>query len=208
MDDTISFLVPTAGRKELNNCLVSIVDQLTDGDEIIVIGDILDGTLHETESIVSNYSHVKYIEHSGTKHTYGHQQLNQGIAIAQASYLCFNDDDDIWVPGAIDKIRLQINLNPGIPLLFRHLTYFGYVSPITPGLFQEGNFSGHNLVCPNVAGKLGTWTDHYEGDWDFVSSTVAFYDELIWCDDVISIGRPDISIINELYRIYGRPWTR
>jgi len=199
---SFSFLIPTAGRPVLKNCLQSIVPQLREADEVIVIGDTLDGNLSATEQLIKRYpGRVRYLTFKGQTHTWGHEQMNYGISHATGDYLVFNDDDDIWVPGMTRTLRSVTTEYPGQPLLFRYLGYFGYLSWVEKGLFQEGYVGGHSLVCPNNPEKLGTWTNRYEGDWDFVEQTVSFYDTLIWRDEVIAVARPDSAMVREIARI-------
>ena len=40
---------------------------------------------------------------------------------------------------------------------------------------RQGNIGTPNLVAPNVPGKLGTWGTRYEGDFDYIRSTLQHY---------------------------------
>ena len=201
---SFSFIVPTAGRSELETCLQSIVPQLEEQDEVLVVGDTLDGALPQTEAIVKKFpAQVKYLPYAGKAHTFGHQEINYGISQAKGDLLSFNDDDDIWIPGAVKKFRAIAAVYANRPLLFRYLSYFGYLSWVERGLFEEGYVGGHCLICPNTPSRLGVWTDRYEGDWDFVEQTVSKYDELIWCEEVIAVARPDSGMIAQIQQLAG-----
>jgi hypothetical protein len=50
------------------------------------------------------------------------------------------------------------------------------------------------MVYPNVRSLLGTWSDRYESDFDFLTSTVEKYTAIgfapIWYPNVIGVARP------------------
>jgi hypothetical protein len=50
---------------------------------------------------------------------------------------------------------------------------------------------GHCLVTPNDPARTGLWSDRYEGDFDFVESTLALWApvEPIWRNEVITLAR-------------------
>jgi hypothetical protein len=147
----------------------------------------------------------RYVPFDAGRHAYGHPQLDVGISLARGAYLSFQDDDDVWAPGAVAAIHNGIRAHPERPLLFRFLNYYQFVIWLQVGLFQEGCIGGHCLVCPNRPGALGTWTDNYTGDWGFVDETVRRQGgsaALVWMDDVIAIARPDKPIASEIWRLY------
>ena len=59
---------------------------------------------------------------------------------------------------------------------------------------MEGNIGTPSLVMPNRPAWLGQWGDRYEGDYDFLRSTLDHWPggeaELVWCTDVIADCRP------------------
>lgn len=196
---SISFIVPTHREdRPLKRCLDSIVPQLQPGDEVIVVGDITDGPLPGVEALCSAYRQVRYLEHAGTEHTYGHEQLNYAIPHARGDYIHINDDDDVWSPQAAFMIRKAASVWPGKPLLFRFRSYIGLTFWERPGYFERDHIGGHCLVAPNIKGKLGVWGPAYNGDFDWVESTLAFYGgptSAIWLDDLIAIARPTAGVL-------------
>lgn len=191
---TLSLLIPTFGRDSLRRTIASALPQLAPGDEIVVIGDTRLGPLPGTAAICAAAgSRVRYLPHDGGRMSYGHDQLNHGMRHATGDYLAFNDDDDIWTPGALDALRRTAATHPGVPLLFRFRSYHGgRVFWDTAGLIAEGHIGGHCLVAPNDPAKLGKWTRRYQGDFDFVRDTLARYprESALWLDVVIAIARP------------------
>lgn len=167
--------------------------QLSDEDEVLVVGDTTDGPLEETEKLVASFGpHARYLACPPTEHSWGHREINFGIANAKGQWLGFNDDDDVWTPGAIGVMRQAVSVSDR-PILFRFLTYHGFVVWTSRLAFMQDQIGGHCIVCPNVPGKVGTWTDRYQGDWDFIEETVNRYggpSQIIWREEVIALGRP------------------
>jgi hypothetical protein len=192
VEPTLAVLVPTAGRTSLARLLGSIArQQRVPGDEVLVLGDTLDGPLPHVERMASVVPGASYIEVNTGHHCYGHCQLTEGLKLAAADWLTFNDDDDVYLPGAFAVIRRAIRQQPyPRPLLFRFVSRLGVIFWFTPSL-HEGNVGGHCLVVPNVHAKLGTWTCRYEGDYDFVEETVKRWGgDVEWREEIIARARP------------------
>lgn len=196
---TLSILIPTHDGDGLDRCLASLLPQLAAGDEVIVCWDTHDGRVADDARLIwcsasPHYTHdqLYIIEHDARHHCYGHCQLNEGITWATGDYLVFQDDDDVFADGALAAIRAAIDEAPGQPLMFRFVTHYRLVLWAEPRV-AEGWVGGHGFVPPNQSDKLGLWTCRYEGDYDFITSTLAHYpeDSLVWREDVISVARPD-----------------
>lgn len=192
---TFTFCIPThRADRPLKRCLDSLAVQLGNDDEVIVVGDTLDGPLPSVEKMVENYgTRYRYFEHNTGVHDYGHAQLNAAIAAATKTWLHCSDDDDVWTPGAIPIMRQAVSESDGHPLLFRFLSYHGHLVWEQRGFFAEHHIGGHCLVCPNIPEKLGKWASHYQGDWSYVSETVALHggiENVIWRDEIIVVARP------------------
>lgn len=199
MTPTLSLIIPTAGRASLRRTLESAAPQVLPGDECIVVGDVLDGPLPQTEAICRDFPWVRYIEHAGEAHTWGHEQMAAGIGQARGDWLFGNDDDDVWTPDAFAAIREAIAYaERPRPLLFRFKPYFTDDLLIwhTPGMewVKQGHIGGHCLVQPGHAhGKVGAYGGaRYEADYDWVVATLKNWEpiEPLWCDHVIAVQRP------------------
>lgn len=194
-DPTISFLIPTHREdRPLRRCLDALDAQLGSADEVLVIGDTADGPLPGVKALVQSYgSRYRYMAHDAGRHTYGHDQLNYGLAQAQGNWLHCSDDDDIHAPGAISVMRSAAKDNPDHPILFRFLSYHGIVFWVTRGVFAYEQVGGHCLLTPNIPGKVGKWGERYQGDWDYISSTVELHggeQSIVWRDEIVVIARP------------------
>src|SRR5258708_1016840 len=121
---TFSFCIPThRADRPLQRCLDSIAGQLGNNDEVIVVGDTLDGPLPSVEKLVESYGYrYRYFEHNSGVHDYGHSQLNEAIAAARKNWIHCSDDDDVWTPGAVSTMRTAANEADDHPLLFRFLS--------------------------------------------------------------------------------------
>lgn len=195
---TISFLIPThSDERPLPRALWSIVPQLLDGDEVIVVGDTFDGPLPNVEKTCEIFRdrgyNVRYLSLDGGRHSYGHDQLNYGFTQAKSDLININDDDDIWSRDAAENIRYHAELNPGRPLLFRFVSVFGTIYWEVEGLVARNHIGGHCLVQPNLPGKLGTMTPEYSGDFDLIDSCLnayGGYDSAVWVNEIIALARP------------------
>lgn len=205
---SISAIVPTvatdlARLTLLRRSMESAYHQLSAGDELLIAADTTDGPLNEVRELCLRFDanaipfgfRVRYVPHAGAQHSYGHDQINAAMAVATGDYITFNDDDDIYCAGAFDAIREAAgNLPSPAPLLFRFRSYHGPVFWALPGLLGQGLIGGHCAVVPNLPSLLGQWSPRYEGDWDFIESTLALWANVgmvpVWCDRLIAVARP------------------
>ncbi len=195
MTPTLSLIIPTAGRLSLRRTLESAAPQILPGDECLVVGDTFSGPLPQTEAICRDYPWVRYLEHAGEAHQFGHPQFDAGQDAARGDWLLGNDDDDIWTPEAFGVIRDTIaHLDQPRPLLFRFLSHWGIVFWLMRGLVAQGAIGGHCLVQPGHAhGKVGyRRASHYEGDFAWIQHTLANWAPLEpeWVDYIIAEARP------------------
>ena len=108
MDLKLSFILPVYNVEAyLPHCVNSILSQMTDDCEIILVDD---GTKDHSDQICDDYAardpriRVIHKENGGLS-----SARNAGMDIAQGEYLCFVDSDDYivenTVPGLLDWIR-------------------------------------------------------------------------------------------------------
>lgn len=163
---TLSVIIPTVGRPELAETVASMIGQLATGDEVVI-------------------RHNDYGD-------WGMRARTEAMKVASGNYLMFMDDDDYYLPGAFAAVRAAIAAHPGMPLLFRMQRLF----PFNDVLWRDkraayGNVSTQMFVTPNIKSRLGKWGNRYEGDLDFIQSTLALYpaNSVVWCEDVIATWR-------------------
>jgi glycosyltransferase involved in cell wall biosynthesis len=89
------------GSKYIKEQLDSILIQLTENDEIIVSDDC---STDNTLEIIREYQdeRIKIIINNGLKgHTYN---FENAIKNASGDYIFFSDQDDVWLPGKVEKL--------------------------------------------------------------------------------------------------------
>ncbi|GAF12461.1 glycosyltransferase [Bacillus sp. JCM 19046] len=116
MEISISFIIPTYNNGLLlERCLNSIINQVENCDEIIVVDD---GSEDKTEEIIRDIclseSKIKYIKqmNSGSG-----AARNNGINLANNNYIWFVDSDDYLESNAVNLIKRELSMNP-IDILF------------------------------------------------------------------------------------------
>jgi len=184
---SVSVIIPAIGRPSLEKILKVLVPQLTPGDEIQVIGD---GPMPTSKKISESMGSplVKYDE-QGPFWKWGNPQRNIGIDRAVGQYLWFIDDDDDPFPNSITLIKAIVAQKMGHMHLF-HVSYSGAPLPkMTDSRIYCGNVTGQCFVTPNTKGRLGKWTDNYEGDLSFITETISLFPrkdkDLVWHNEII-----------------------
>ena len=114
--DRVSVIIPTYKRSEnIKNVLLSVIEQNYENKEIILVDDNDQGSDHQlaTEEVVNGLKqenpHVNLIYVSHTKNRNGAAARNTGFFSSTGNYICFLDDDDIYLPGrlteSIEKLK-------------------------------------------------------------------------------------------------------
>ncbi len=119
MTATISTILPTCNRAHLlDRAITSVLGQLTDQDELIVIDD---GSTDDTQAVVSAFgSHIRYIRTPGLG---AGAARNIGVQNAQNSLVAFIDSDDEWLPGKIEIQRAFMTAMPEILFCFSNFSF-------------------------------------------------------------------------------------
>ena len=103
----VSVIIPTYKRAELlSKCIKSILEQTYSNVEVIVVDDNDPKTnwRKNTESILNDFkedSRVIYIKHEKNKN--GSAARNTGFKVSTGEYICYLDDDDIFLKNKIMK---------------------------------------------------------------------------------------------------------
>ena len=192
MSARLGIVIPTQGRETLQRAMESCWSQMAPQDELIIVVD-----RYEMPTFHQRFTHPQtmVLNYDAGHHCWGHCQLNYGLSIARADYILCQDDDDIYAPGAFDRIRSAIDaLKQPRPLLFRFQSWFGPIFWDEPGVARESHIGGHSAVFPNDE-RLGRFTCRYAGDFDYIRSTLDNWGgdhRAVWVDDVIAIARPSV----------------
>jgi glycosyltransferase involved in cell wall biosynthesis/GR25 family glycosyltransferase involved in LPS biosynthesis len=119
IEGRVSVIIPTYKRPEnLASALKSVVEQDYNDIEVIVVSDNGIGSEYENETarIVAQYAYlnekcsVTLITHDVNRN--GAAARNTGILNSTGEYICFLDDDDIYLPG---RISLSVKNLRGAP---------------------------------------------------------------------------------------------
>jgi hypothetical protein len=103
------------------------------------------------------------------------------------THLLFIDDDDKYMKGALELVRDRVAALPRKVHCFAMAYPNGVVvRPTWP--LRSGSIGTPMFCVPRVKTRLGKWSDRYEGDLDFISSTMALRGDLpVLHDDVIAL---------------------
>lgn len=207
----LSVIVPTVGRPSLERTLRSLLQQQCWLRwEAVLVGDAHapsggPGTwahqLPFARELARTHPRFVYTEHDGGAHAWGHPQRTHGATAARGRYLWWLGDDDVALPGAFHAIQeaiLQRNPEPDADprvFLFRWIAPWKSVLWHTAGYLgdEPGHIDAECIVCPNDPDKLGTWTNRYQGDFDFIWETVHRWggpERVIWQPEVIAQAQP------------------
>jgi glycosyltransferase involved in cell wall biosynthesis len=183
----LSIVIPTLGRPSLERTLASCAG----ADEIVVVLDTVRGTTELPCALPPNAVYVEgYWGITG-----GHGGRQEGIQRASGTHLAFMDDDDVYLPGAIDLMR---EAACDVPVIFR-MDHYTHGVLWRDRAVRFGNVSTQMYVVPNDPARLGTWRPHIPGipepggDYTFISETCERMGEPVWHEEVIATLRPDIE---------------
>jgi glycosyltransferase involved in cell wall biosynthesis len=181
---TFSIIIPTCGRTTLRRTLAGL-RAMQPGDEVLICGD---GPQPVAERIVAEAGpFCRYLPCPRTADT-GATQRNLGIESARGDYLLFIDDDDWYVPGALDIVRRGCAAHPGRAFLYRMYQPFqrGLILWTVRAL-RLGNISTQMFVCPRIPDRVARWNTRWGHDLDFVVDTLRLLDEpVIWRPEIIA----------------------
>ncbi|MDZ4073463.1 MAG: glycosyltransferase family 2 protein [Hylemonella sp.] len=110
----LSICIPTLNRAEyIGETLDSIVSQLTDEVEVVIVDG---GSTDGTEGIVSNYQRrypqIRYVRKDpndvGPSNRGFDMDCHRTVELAQGNYCWLMTDDDLLVPGAIQRVMREL----------------------------------------------------------------------------------------------------
>ena len=105
---SISVIIPVynIAKELLERCLVSIISQIADNDEIVIIDD---GSTSESSAEYRSISDTdKRIHYYNQTNAGPSVARNQGVFSSVGDYILFVDADDYLVPGCIEQAKMQI----------------------------------------------------------------------------------------------------
>jgi glycosyltransferase involved in cell wall biosynthesis len=165
----VSVIIPTYKRaKNLKNALISASRQDYHDIEIIVVSDNEQDSKYneETREIVKSVlaqspkKNVKLIEHSMNRN--GAAARNTGLLHSTGEFICFLDDDDIYLEGRISKSVEQLTGSPkNVGAVY--CGFLGWNSPENDlNRYKEGNLTLELLLLDYKKHYLHTNTATYK----------------------------------------------
>ena len=183
--NSFAIIIPTVGRPALKRTLESVASQqLEPGDEVLLVGD---GPTPVAKDIWQQFRLPgRFMETQKRANDWGGEPRRQAIQnLPRARWLLFMDDDDIYTPNALRTIRAVLKDSPRRPHIFR--------GKFPQGLLWKdrevrlGNVSTQLFAVPNDPHRLGTWSNRYQNDFDFITSTLRHYpDGPVWREEVVA----------------------
>lgn len=198
---TLSIIMPTLGRPTLWASIASVVDQLEDGDRLIVVADALNGDTRAATETVWDFqpASVDYLECAVEGSSFGNGQRDAGLAyVAGAtSHVAFLDDDDQWLPNAADLIRWHVGDDMAHAHIFRAEWGPGHHAHgavlWADREVRESNIATPCVVLPNKPYQA-RWLDgngrYYVSDFAWLSSAIGECDGVCWWEDRVAVVRP------------------
>ncbi len=204
---TLTIIVPTIGRPALETTLQSIARQdLRPSDRVIVALDTYqEPPRPDVADLVARYGFDLLIVDGGV-HFMGNPQLNAALSTVTTDYVCALGDDDVYVDGAIARLRQK--LKNGRAVLFQFYAP-PYLVPGDPRRFviwtertlRVANISGCCIAAPRSALVPVSDEPRIEVDYEWIVDIVAKTGQKpIWMDDVLIIARPDVRNGESVHR--------
>lgn len=140
-----SVIITTRDRPELFKlALESVLSQNFDDFNIIVVNDgSSEESLKQYHEIENEYQHrasFHYLVHRPNGHGHGYA-MNYGVQVSLSNYLCFLDDDDVWIdPDHLSRAAKSIETSKTIVDLYytNQQAYFSDGKRNTDQLWIEG----------------------------------------------------------------------
>lgn len=169
---SIAVIVPSSSRPSLKETVASIVPQLEPGDQLLV--DV------------------------NAENDFGNAARRRMVPRAHTDLLMFQDDDDVYRPEALALAREAAVEYPERVLIFRMIYLENMFALWDVPELREGNVASQMLCVPNIPEKLGQWSDRYESDFDFISSSCIALGEPVFLENIISLVHHPRVIKEEL----------
>lgn len=110
MAPMISVILPTYNRTgSLVDACRSVLDQSERDLELIVVDD---ASTEDIESALKAIDDPRLIYHRRERNGGASAARNTGLGLARGKYIAFQDSDDLWLPG---KLERQLKLLEGLP---------------------------------------------------------------------------------------------
>lgn len=163
----LSLICPTIGRSTLTRMIDSVLPQMQEGDELVIVGDGPQTNLNAAG--MNAMPGVRYVETPTKTGDFGCTPCDYGIEIATGDFVFFIGDDDICPEGAFEAIHKGVEVGPPVPHIFS-MMHTGRRLGNTVHVCQV---SGQQVVVPRDMTKMPRMSDVEPGmiavsDWVFI----------------------------------------
>lgn len=195
---SITFFIPTTGRKTLTNTLRSLYGQFGHGlDRIEVFFDgpnFTDARPEYFESELELYGNdLKFHILDQNLGSYGHGIRNKYQSTLTTDYIHHMDDDDMYMGDVVKHMRSDIRANYGKMIIYKFRAHGGGIVGGSDN-FQYGFIGTPAGLIPNRPEIFGRWVEAYGGDADFYSQTrdKIGRGNVVYKDRLIVLTRPHV----------------
>lgn len=163
----LSVIIPVGPNRNGHQAVASLADAgLMDGDEVIVVGDGHSPLIHLPADLTAQFRITGISPQQGAN-----AARNHGIQLAKNAIMCFLDDDDAYLPEALNTIRAQANAHPSQLAWSIDWTFSGKPSSC---LKRPSRLTKENLWKRNIAGGCSCMVVRRK-----VFETVGYFDEAL-----------------------------
>ncbi len=137
---TISVVIPTYNRANLlRRSITSVLSQLQDDDEVIVVDD---GSRDNTREVIAEFG--RQVKSITSEHRGAGVARNLGVQEASRDLVAFLDSDDEWTPGHVPLLRSFMTARPDLLFCFTN-----YVARFRDGSLRHFGLESHGEQEPN-----------------------------------------------------------
>lgn len=181
----LSLICPTFGRSTIGEVIKSVLPQLLEGDEFILVGD---GPVPLARAVAHLFPRITYMETPKRAADFGCTPCDYAVERATGDYVFFVGDDDVTTPDAFEAIRKGVMEAPGFPHLFA-MMHTGRRLGNTVQLCQV---SGQQIVIPRDMTRMPKMAAVHKdslsvSDYVFIEKVVREWGGVVYHNDIICI---------------------
>ena len=174
---TLTCIIPTIGRTTLKRAVDSVLPQLEEQDELIVVAD---GPIELHCGPLPDSPILRYFELPERINDMGSTPINYALARAKGDFVWFLADDDACDPQGVASIRARVSEQPHKPHLFSMMHGKRNLS----GSTNAGNVSGQQIVVPRIG--CPPMGNEEPADYLFIQACVQKWGEVVKHTEIIA----------------------
>jgi len=106
------------GSRFLPEQLGSILPQLSSGDELVAVDDrSSDSTMRILQQTAAEASHTRIRIYGNDENMGAIRTFERALTLAERDLIFLSDQDDVWYPARVSKIKSIFTLNPQVTLV-------------------------------------------------------------------------------------------